>query len=89
MITVKDLFELLSDYEPTDIVVLAKDNEWNGFSPLDQTSHQLYVPRTSYNGDVHIRDKVITDAMREMGYTESDICQDNDAQKCVVLWPTN
>ncbi|MGL4999425.1 MAG: hypothetical protein ACRC5T_10695 [Cetobacterium sp.] len=51
-ITVQELIERLSDLPPEFLVVMSKDGEGNGFSPLADLSHEEYISDSTYSGDI-------------------------------------
>lgn len=68
------------------LVVLAKDSEGNGFSPLDEAAHAMYLADTTWSGEHYM--------------TEEQVAADPDADEeedgppdgsvpAVFLWPTN
>ncbi|KAB1146788.1 hypothetical protein F7R91_14505 [Streptomyces luteolifulvus] len=66
------------------IVVLAKDAEGNGFSPLSVMDGALYEAHSSFSGDWYA-----TDQMRAQN-PENDWDQaPNGTVPAVFLWPTN
>jgi len=81
---VKKLLELLSSANPEATVVLARDEEGNGYSPLSvvDTKNMVYQPK---EGEVSFRK--LTPKLAKEGYTEEDVCA-TGGQDCVVLWPT-
>ncbi len=83
--TVKELIEELEKLDGERIVVLSKDGEGNGFSPLSDIDCSVYTSETTWCGEVHIEE--LTPELRKQGYTEDDVRE--DGQKAVVLWPTN
>lgn len=84
--TVKELKDMIADLPDDMAVILQKDAEGNGYSPLygaDPDCH--YVPDTSYSGTVYARK-----------YTAEDNCMSETAWKrikrgprCLVLYPRN
>lgn len=50
--TVGELIEYLSRYPSDHLVVLAKDAEGNGFSPMYDSSEEEYIPDSTYSGDL-------------------------------------
>lgn len=80
--TKKELIEQLSQYDDDDIIVLARDSEGNGYSPLWSIAPMTFAPAW---GEVFERE--ITEEMRKKGYTDEDLYTGDDAQKAVVLWP--
>jgi len=58
---VKELIAQLQEYNPEDVVILAKDVEGNDLSPLDEITENLYEPYLSYSGSVFDRDEDLVD----------------------------
>lgn len=48
---VKDLIKALQKVDPEKIVVMAKDEEGNGYSPLEGISEGVYEADSSYSGE--------------------------------------
>ncbi len=76
-LTVKALKELLNDPDIKDnfIVVLAKDGEGNGFSPVPDDSNYTiakYTPDTTWSGEIA--------SGEDLGRRKPN---------ALVLWPTN
>lgn len=69
------LRSLLADLPDDTLVVLSKDAEGNGFSPLDGYGIDRYVAESTYSG-------YLVDVE-----TEPDPLP--DSVPCLVLWPTN
>lgn len=53
---VKDLINLLSAYNPDLEVVLQKDSEGNGYSPLSGAAPAYYEADSTYSGSVYAED---------------------------------
>lgn len=82
---IKELMELLKGFDPDTIVVMSKDAEGNGYSPLTEiSSGDNYVAENSWSG--YVGPPELTDELRDEGYSEEDIV---DGVPCIVLWPTN
>lgn len=83
---VKRLIELLSTFDPDSVVILQKDAEGNGYSPLEGADHEaVYVPDSTWSGIAYSTNE-----------TADDACMDEDEWKkhmkkkrCVVLFPVN
>ena len=76
---VKELIEALSQFDGDTLVVLQKDSEGNGYSPLAGADDEaLYLPENTWSGEV---------------YSEQDIeeleLEDEPVVPCVVLFPMN
>lgn len=86
-LTVGELKTILSGYPDDYNVVLAKDEEGNGFSPLATTDPAFYEAETTWQGEASF---VVGDAF---GLDEDDPDYNDDlpveSANCVVLWPTN
>jgi hypothetical protein len=85
--TVGELRTLLLEASDDDVVVLSKDAEGNGHSPLASGWLGKYVPASTWSGDVYMRE--LTEEYREQGYTEEDLYDGSDGVLCFVLSPTN
>ena len=81
--TVKELIETLSKINPEWEVVIAIDEEGNGFNPLEdiETNH-MYDKLTH-----EISLKELTPELLKQGYTEEDLPYDQSGVDAVVLWP--
>lgn len=83
--TVKELIAKLQQVEPDRIVILQKDSEGNGYSPLSGIDdNAVYQPETTWRGEVKMQE--LTDELRRQGYSEEDT---GDGQPCLVLYPVN
>jgi hypothetical protein len=85
--TVRELRVLLANANDDDLVVLSKDAEGNGYSPLRGTWDAIYVPDSTYSGNVYMRELTTED--RVEGYTEEDLYEGDDGQPALVLTPVN
>ncbi len=73
--TVEELRQVLADLPGDVIVVMSRDSEGNGFSPLaDLNTDDRYTAETEWSGECHHPD---------------DWPDHPDAVKAVCLWPTN
>lgn len=86
--TVKELIEYLQQCNPSDLVVLSRDAEGNGYSPLESYSEDLYVAESSWYGETCLRE--LTPELVAQGYTSEDVGSIEDgAIPCVTLAPVN
>ena len=85
--TVQELIDALLEYDPTRIVVMSKDGKGNRFSPLSGMGPHVYVPDTTWSGDIYLES--LDDVTIGAGYTEDDVYHGEDGQPAVVLWPVN
>ncbi len=71
---VRDLIELLQQEDPERLVVLAKDPEGNGYSPMAALHDVRYFALSTWDGEIDHPDD---DPPREGGVP------------ALVFWPTN
>lgn len=82
-----ELIAVLSEVHPETIVVMSRDSEGNGYSPLSEADDSsAYLADTTWSGDIAIRE--LDDDLRAQGFTEKDVAGE-DHVPCVVLWPVN
>lgn len=83
---VKDLMEVLQELDPDTQIILQKDAEGNGYSPLAAQGMGYYVANSTYSGDVYDEDWDADDC---------DLAQDEwlemrtENPRVLVLAPTN
>jgi hypothetical protein len=83
---VSELIEKLSRMNPDSEVIMQKDSEGNGYSPLYCVdSNAVYVPDSTYSGDVYSLSWSADDACM----SEGEWNRIQNSPKCVVLCPTN
>lgn len=81
MMTVGELKELLSDLPEDHVVVLQRDAEGNGYSPMAGAEAAKYQPANNCRGEVPCQSDI------EGGeYEAEDVAKMLD---CVVIWPLN
>lgn len=81
---VKELLQLLANEDPERIVVMAKDAEGNGYSPLHGLWSGAYRAETTWHGEVGF--EKITPELRQQNYSEMDVC---DGVPAIILTPVN
>lgn len=82
---VKELKIQLENVDENRLVVMAKDAEGNGYSPLaalDDAS--TYLADSTWSGEVGI--EKLTPELKKDGFTKEDVI---GGVKALVLWPTN
>lgn len=85
--TVGELIAELSKIDPARLVILQKDAEGNGYSPLYGIDDNAgYDAETRWSGSV--RRQQLSESDRQSGYTDEDVAGP-DAVPCVVLHPIN
>lgn len=83
--TVKELIEELLKIDLDRIVILQKDSEGNGYSPLAGIDgNAVYNAETTYCGEVKIA--YLTTELIKQGFSDDDV---GDGQPCLVLYPIN
>lgn len=81
---VKDLIEALAECAPESEVILQKDSEGNGYSPLAGADPDtVYVAESTWSGTVYsTNDSASDNCMEEGAWTAL-----KSGPKCVVLFP--
>lgn len=83
--TVRELVEQLQKMDPDRLVVVQKDAEGNGYSPLEGADdNAAYTAETTWSGEVG--KQVLTKEDRAAGFTKEDLAR-NGAVPCVILYP--
>lgn len=82
----------LADYlvgQPRDrLIVLAKDAEGNGYSPLSAAEEAIYVADSTWSGEIYVTPEEVADP--ESDYAEEDGSPEGeDAVRVVLLGPVN
>lgn len=84
--TVGDLRKMLADQPDDRPVVLARDAEGNGHSPLAEAIEAMYQAETTWAGEVYPTPEEIADSAG--GWSEEDGAPD-EAVRVVLLGPVN
>ena len=82
--TVKELIEQLKKEDPDRLVIMAKDPEGNGYSPLSDFWSGAYRAETTWFGEVGLES--LTDEYRKQGFSEEDVI---DGVPALILTPIN
>jgi hypothetical protein len=77
---VKELIAELRKLDPERIVILQKDPEGNGYSPLEGVEDNA----TWQADDKEVRLSMLTPDLAKQGFTLEDV---GDGELCVVLYP--
>lgn len=75
----QELIDILKEYPPDTLVVMSKDGEGNGFSPLDSHGDGFYVADSTYSGELFEDENEFAEYADEV----------DEAVKVIVLWPAN
>lgn len=86
---VSDLIEVLSKADPTALVVMSSDEEGNSYKPLHSINMSEYVyVSDGWEGSIKLH--TLTPELEAVGYGDEDVWDeewDEEAPRCVVLWP--
>ena len=88
--TVEDLIKELKALDPNSQVVISKDAEGNGFSPLCELALGKYDPYNTWDGEWW--DQRELDEMAGMDAEDAEALHgtiSDKAVEAVCLWPTN
>ena len=87
--TVGDLMDYLATQPRNRKIVMSKDAEGNGYSPLADASEAMYAADTTWSGEIYITPEDLAFSIaNDGGWTEEDAAPD-DAERVVVLGPVN
>ena len=79
--TVAELREYLADLNPDTLVVMSRDPEGNGYSPLHNIDTCVYD-----NDEFAVWYLELTDDLRKRGYGEDDVFP--NGVPAVAMWPS-
>lgn len=83
---VKELIEQLMEMDEEAELIIQKDSEGNGYSPLAGADHDaVYIPETTWYGTVYSTEWCAVDAGMDVDEWEKILSK----PKCVVLFPVN
>jgi len=82
---VSKLITMLQEIGQDREVILSRDAEGNGYSPLQEIETGMYRAEARWCGEFGL--ETLTPELREKGYTEEDII--SNGEKAVVLYPIN
>lgn len=83
---VKELIEELKLLDPESEVILQKDSEGNGYSPLEGVDGDaVYIPENTWSGDVYSTNWSADDADMEEDEWQEILAK----PRCVILHPVN
>jgi len=82
---VKELKELLKNVDDERIVILQKDSEGNGYSPLEGIDDEsVYQADSTWSGEVKY--EKLTPELKKQGYGEEDC---GNGEPALILYPVN
>ena len=83
---VKDLKEVIANLPDEMEVILQKDSEGNGYSPLrGADANTVYIPETTWYGDVYSMDWTAYDA----GMKDEEWNDIKEKPRALILHPVN
>lgn len=80
-----ELREFLVGYPDDMPVILEKDAEGNGYSPLCAAAEKMYYPTSSWSGECHPTDEEVDEGR---WYSEEDRAPEGSV-RAIVLGPVN
>jgi hypothetical protein len=88
--TVGELADFLATQPRDRPIVLRKDSEGNGHSPLADAWEAMYAADSTWSGETYLTPEDLAEAMAAPGtdWTEEDAAP-GDAERVVVLGPVN
>lgn len=87
VMTVARVREALTELSDDMIVVLASDAEGNSHSPLSCIDQAMYLPDSTYSGDVYATPEELTEPGND--YDPEEDAAPQDAVRCLLLGPVN
>lgn len=90
---VRELMDMLANVDPETLVVMSKDGEGNGHSPLSDLSNGVYIADNTWSGELRLNivDREAIELEVGTRYSDEDFAEAgvDGAVACVCLWPTN
>lgn len=84
--TVKELKVVLEALPDDMEVIIQKDSEGNGYSPLAGADHNaVYLPESTYSGDVHSTNWNAS----QVGMSEEEWAKIMEKPRALILFPIN
>lgn len=85
---VRELLEVLQSVDPEREVILQKDAEGNGYSPLrGADDNAVYIADSTWSGET--RRQRLSEDDRRRGFGEDDLDQSGTGVPALVLYPVN
>lgn len=83
MITVKSLMEELKKLPQDSFIIMQKDGEGNGYSPMAGVDEAYYQPTSTWSGEM------VSEDLEDYEDEEQMEEEKKSALRVVVLWPVN
>lgn len=91
--TVQELMDYLSTQPRDRKIILEKDDEGNGYSPLSEVSVGIYVADSTWSGEVYPTPESVAEWVAKGEWTEEDAAESYDpgdaGERVIVLGPVN
>lgn len=87
--TVGDLLDYLATQPRDRKVVMSKDAEGNGYSPLADAGEGMYLAETTWAGMVYVTPEQLAVLKTQGGGWSDEDAAPDDAERVVVLGPVN
>lgn len=73
------------------LVVLQKDAEGNGYSPLSGGEEAMYLAHSTWSGETHLTPEQLAEKLRnpELGYDEEGDAAPEGSVRVLILYPVN
>ena len=78
--TAKELIAKLQAVDPDTPIVVSRDEEGNGFSPLHEIEMGAYDEESGECGILEL-----TDELKKLGFTEEDV----RGKPALIIWPSH
>lgn len=85
LLTVEALIDILRNFDPERVVIIAKDTEGNDFSPLSEVTTAAYLPQSSHWGVAGLEE--LTGELEDLGFSGHDVAV--GGIPCIILDPIN
>jgi hypothetical protein len=89
MSTVGDLLDFLATQPRDRLVVLEKDAEGNGYSPLASAGEALYVADSTWSGEAYPTAEDVAEWVADGHGSADDWTVPDDGERVIVLGPVN
>jgi hypothetical protein len=96
LMNVRELKEILAQFDDETLVVMSKDEEGNGYSPAADYCSGYYEPESTWSGHFYPHPNKYPDHYEVMGANEEgdpengwEYLRGRNTQFCLLLWPTN
>lgn len=82
---VKELIDYLLGFDPETEIIIQKDSEGNGYSPLAGAEDGFYVPDSTWSGEFYSPDYTIEDTLLD----DEEFEAMRNRPRSIVFYPVN